>query len=262
VNEAMTEQVPLAGRVQGKVALVTGGASGIGQATALLLAAEGALVAVADLNADGAAATTRAIDEAGGRATVYRFDAAEELGWQTALERLTGEFGRLDIAVNAAGIAFGRPLADMTLAEWRRVPSINLDSVFLGTQAAIRAMRATARGSVINVSSVAGIKAQPGAAAYCASKAAVCMVTRVAALECAQAGLQVRVAGRRGDADLATIADVAQPGETARQRRGRLPSPGPGRSAQALCHRRRSGSAHPLPGFRRIGLCHWGRVGH
>jgi 3(or 17)beta-hydroxysteroid dehydrogenase len=182
-----------AGRVRDKVALVTGAASGIGRAAALRLAAEGASVAAADLNEEGAAATARAIQEAGGRATSYALDVSREEDWPGVMSRVLADFGRLDVAVNGAGIAMGKPLVETTLAEWRRVITTNLDGVFLGTQAAIRAMRTGGRGSIINVASVAGVKAQPGAAAYCASKAGSCMVTRVAALECAQAGLQIRV---------------------------------------------------------------------
>src|SRR4051812_29758478 len=194
MDEPMTNQPPArSGRLDGKVALVTRGASRIRRATALLLAAEGAAVAVADIDEAGAQATAQQIHGRGGRATANRLDVTDEAAWAAVTARLLAEFGHLDIAVNSAGIAFAKPVADMRLAEWRSVLAVNLDGVFLGTRAAIRAMRPQGRGSIVNVSSSAGIKALPGAGAYCVSKAGVCMVTRVAALECAQEGTQVRV---------------------------------------------------------------------
>lgn len=187
----MTDQSPA--RFADKVALVVGGASGIGRATALLLAAEGAAVAVADLDTSGAQATVQQIHKQGGCAVAYHLDVSDESAWAPVMRRLLAEFGQLDIAVNSAGIAFTSPVADTSLADWRRVLAINLDGVFLGTQAAIRAMRPLGRGSIINLSAATGIKALPGAGAYGVSKAGVCMVTRVAALECAQEGTQIRV---------------------------------------------------------------------
>jgi len=183
----------MARRVDGKVALVAGGASGIGRATALRLAAEGAAVAVADRDEAGAQAAARDIETAGGHAAAYRLDVTDEAAWEPLLGRMLAAFGRVDIVVNSAGIAFGKLVAEMTLDEWRRIQAVNLDGVFLGTRAAIRAMRPQGSGSIVNLASTAGIKALPGAAAYCVSKAGVCMLTRVAALECAQEGTQIRV---------------------------------------------------------------------
>jgi 3(or 17)beta-hydroxysteroid dehydrogenase len=102
--------------------------------------------------------------------------------------------GQLDIVVNCAGISFACPVVDMSLRDWRRVMAVNLEGVFLGTQQAIRVMRQHSRsGSIVNVSSAAGIKAQPGASAYCTSKAAVSMFSKVAALECLRNGDKIRV---------------------------------------------------------------------
>jgi NAD(P)-dependent dehydrogenase (short-subunit alcohol dehydrogenase family) len=102
--------------------------------------------------------------------------------------------GRLDILVSSAGISFACPVADMTLDEWRHVFAVNLDGIFLGTKHAIRAMRRhPSGGSIVNVSSISGVKAAPGASAYCASKAAVCMLTKTAALECQRQGDNIRV---------------------------------------------------------------------
>ena len=181
-------------RVAGKVALVSGAASGIGAACARLLAAHGAAVVCTDVAAEGAAATARAIEAAGGRATARALDVTDEGAWDAALAHAVEAHGALDVVVNSAGISFGRPLTDTTLAEWRRVMAINLDGAFLGTRAAVALMRARGgAGSIVNVSSASGIKAAPGAAAYSASKAALTMLARVAAKECAGAGLRVRV---------------------------------------------------------------------
>ncbi len=182
-----------AGRVANKVALVTGAASGIGQATARLLAREGATVIVTDIAADAGQQVADEIRHAGGAALFLPLDVSDEAAWQAVTERTLHDFGRLDISVNNAGVASAAPVIDMTLAEWRRVIQINLDGVFLGTKYTIRVMRAGNGGSIINVASASGIKASAGASAYCASKAAVRMFSKTAALECAAAGWKIRV---------------------------------------------------------------------
>jgi NAD(P)-dependent dehydrogenase (short-subunit alcohol dehydrogenase family) len=182
------------GRVAGKVALVTGAASGIGRATALALAEHGAAVACGDLDLAGAEQVAAAITAAGGTAWPCRLDVTAEPAWQAAVEDVLRRQGRLDVAVNCAGISAACPVAELTLDDWRRVLAVNLEGVVLGTKHAIRAMRQGGRGgSIVNVSSVSGIKAQAGASAYCASKAAVIMFSRVAALECLKAGDKIRV---------------------------------------------------------------------
>lgn len=178
------------GRVANKVALVTGAASGIGRATAMLLAKEGAAVALTDI-ADAGQAVADEINGTGGKALFVRLDVTDEAAWESCIGQVLNAFGKLDIAVNNAGIASARPVADMTLAEWRRVIQVNLDGVFLGTKHAIRAMKSG--GSIINVASASGIKASAGASAYCASKAAVRMFSKTAGLECAAAGMKIRV---------------------------------------------------------------------
>ncbi len=180
------------GRVANKVALVTGAASGIGRATALLLAKEGAAVVVADIAAETGQQVVEEISCAGGRAVFLALDVAVESAWRDVTDRILHDFARLDIVVNNAGIAVSRPVAEMTFAEWRRVLQINLDGVFLGTKYAIRAMQSGNGGSIINVASASGIKASAGASAYCASKAAVRMFSKTAALECA-VGSKIRV---------------------------------------------------------------------
>ena len=181
------------GRVAGKAALVAGGASGIGRAAALLLAREGAKVAVADLDQAGAAETATQIRAAGGVALARRLDVTAEADWQAACDTVEQTWGGLHVLVNSAGITFVRPVEEMTLEEWRRVLAVNLDGVFLGTRAGVRAMRRGGRGSIINVASASGIKAAAGASAYCASKAGVIMLTRTVALECIQRNENIRV---------------------------------------------------------------------
>jgi NAD(P)-dependent dehydrogenase (short-subunit alcohol dehydrogenase family) len=173
--------------------LATGAASGIGKATAELLAKEGASVVVADIDTDAAEEVVRQIVAAGGEGISLLLDVTEESHWKRAIDRVLSTFGRLDIAVNNAGIAAARQVADMTLSEWRRVMQVNLDGVFLGTKYAIAAMRSGQGGSIINVASASGIKASAGASAYCASKAAVRMFSKTVALECAGAGSRIRV---------------------------------------------------------------------
>lgn len=181
------------GRVAHKVALVTGAASGIGQATALLLAREGATVVVTDIATEIGLQVAAEIARHGGKALFLPLDVSDEVAWQGVLERVLRDFGKLDIAVNNAGVAAARPVAEMSLAEWRGVLQINLDGVFLGTKYAIRAMQAGNGGSIINVGSASGLKASAGASAYCASKAAVRIFSKTAALECLAAGAKVRV---------------------------------------------------------------------
>ncbi len=176
-------------RFDGKSALVTGAGSGIGRAAALGLAAEGAFVLVADVN-DSAA--RRTADEIGAAAVACGFDVTDEAGWEAAVQRLLAARGRFDILVNSAGVSAGAPLAEMPFADWRRVLAINLDGAFLGTKHALRAMR-QAGGSIVHVSSASGIKAAGGAAAYSVSKAGLCMLAKVAAKECRDQGVAVRV---------------------------------------------------------------------
>lgn len=177
------------GRFDGRVAVVTGAASGIGRATALRLAAEGAVVWCADVNAAGASATAA---EAGPKASALRLDVTSEADWQAAVRRVTEMAGRIDVLVNSAGVSAGAPLAEMDLADWRRVLAVNLDGAFLATKHALRAMR-EAGGSIVHLASASGVRAAAGAAAYSASKAGLGMLVKAAAKECRDGGLAVRV---------------------------------------------------------------------
>jgi NAD(P)-dependent dehydrogenase (short-subunit alcohol dehydrogenase family) len=181
------------GRVHDKVGLVTGAGSGIGRATAILLASEGATVLVADLNGQSAQTVVAEIASAGGRAEPVPLDVTDEAAWRGATERALATHGRLDVLVNSAGVPSGGPVAETSLEEWRRVLAVNLDGVFLGTKYGIRAMRAGKGGSVVNISSVSGARPFAGAAAYGAGKAAVRLLSKVAAIECQDARNGVRV---------------------------------------------------------------------
>lgn len=183
------------GRVSGKIAIVTGGASGMGAATARMLACEGALVVIADRNIAMAQDVAESITQAGGTAMAQVLDVADETSWQACIDATLAAFGALDVLVNAAGIGapFGS-VEDLSLEDWRLMMSVNSDGVFLGTQKAIAAIRATRdRGSIINFSSTMGIVASPSTAAYVASKGAVRMFTKSAALHCAKSGYNIRV---------------------------------------------------------------------
>lgn len=181
-------------RIGEKVALVTGAASGIGRAAALLLARHGATVACADVDSAGAAATAKHAREAGGIASEAQLDVTSEANWEETLRKIVQRHSRLDVLVNSAGISFAAPVTETKLEDWRRVMAVNLEGVFLGTKHAIPAMRQSGRGgSIVNISSASGIKASAGASAYSASKAAVCMFTRAVAKECAECGDSIRV---------------------------------------------------------------------
>ena len=169
------------GRVAGKVAIVTGAASGMGKADAELLAREGARVVLADLNeADG-----KAVADAIGEAAVFmRLDVTDEENWRSVVAATLEQFGRLDILVNNAGMIALGSIVDTDLASWRQINAVNSDGVFLGCKHAIPAMAESGGGSIINMSSVAAIHGQSFVAAYTASKGAVRALTKSIAMFC------------------------------------------------------------------------------
>lgn len=181
------------GRVDGKVAIVTGGASGIGRATAEILAREGASVVVTDIDVRAGEAVVEGIKATGGKAVFHKQDVVDEALWGDIVGSTVAEFGKLDILVNNAGIAPGGPITEMTLAAWRNLMEVNVDSVFLGTKYAIPAMAASGGGSIINISSVAGLQGAPGLTAYNATKGAVRLFTKGVAKECAMGQTGIRV---------------------------------------------------------------------
>jgi len=172
----------------GKIALVTGAASGIGAAVTARLRTTGARVYAADLTQPPVGGTSRPDPET----RFIALDVREEAHWVAAVETILAEQGRLDLLVNCVGVSAGTPLAETTLAEWRRVLSTNLDGAFLGTKHGIRAMRA-ARGAIVHVGSASGIRPAAGAAAYSTSKAALRMLVKTAAKECRDARLAIRI---------------------------------------------------------------------
>jgi NAD(P)-dependent dehydrogenase (short-subunit alcohol dehydrogenase family) len=181
-------------RLTGKVALVTGAASGLGAAAARRLAQEGAAVLLTDRDIGGEEVAA-SIEAAGGKARFRLHDVTSHPDWAAAVEHAVEDFGRLDILVNNAGIAGGNhELMDHSYEAWRQILAVNLDGVFLGLRHAgprIAASNPGGGGSVINISSILGKVGMAGAAAYCASKGGVALLTKAAALEWAPLGIRV-----------------------------------------------------------------------
>ena len=182
----------MTGRLAGKVALVTGAASGLGAETARRLAREGAAVMLSDLSIGDGEVVTAEIIASGGRAAFIAHDVTSEDDWTAAVAGTTIVFGRLDILVNNAGIV-GNQLELMahSLADWRRILAVNLDGVFLGMRAVGPVMAGQGGGSIINLSSIMGKVAMPNVTAYAASKGGVLMLTKAAAVEWAPLGIRV-----------------------------------------------------------------------
>lgn len=180
------------GRVAGKVAIVTGAASGIGAAIAERLGEEGARVVVADIDVEAGEALAAKLGEGEVQAVFERLDVTSEADWQRVVHDTLGGFGGLDILVNCAGVAVGgQELLQHDFANWRRILAINLDGVFLGLRYGGAAIVANGGGAIVNISSVASKAAVMRGAAYCASKAGVAQLTKVAALEWAPLGVRV-----------------------------------------------------------------------
>ena len=176
-------------RVRDKVAIITGAAGGLGQAQALLLAREGARVVLTDIVEGEANKIVEEIRRAGCEAIFVKHDVTSEEDWSEVIKQTLSAFGRLDVLVNNAGILMSKAITDMALEDWHRVMSINLDGVFLGTKHAIGAMKKSGGGSIINMSSVAGLVGMPAdSSAYCASKGGVRLFTKASALQLSKAG--------------------------------------------------------------------------
>jgi NAD(P)-dependent dehydrogenase (short-subunit alcohol dehydrogenase family) len=182
------------GQVDGKVAIVTGGASGIGAACAETLAREGAKVAVTDIDSIRGLELVAKIAAAGGQAVYLTQDVTDEARWPEVVAEIEDRYGRLDVLVANAGIGIMVPsIIDMSLADWRRQTAVNLDGVFLSVKYCIPALRRAGGGSIIMMSSVAGLRGSPILAGYSATKGGVRLFAKAIAMECAGVGDGIRV---------------------------------------------------------------------
>jgi NAD(P)-dependent dehydrogenase (short-subunit alcohol dehydrogenase family) len=173
------------GRLDGKVAIVTGGASnpGLGRCTAITLAAQGAKLVVTDIDESGAESCASEIRDAGGEALALHQDVTSEDGWQAVVAKTVETYGKLDVLVNNAGIAVLMPVSEMSLADWNRQIEVNLTSVFLGCKYAMPEMKKAGGGSLVNLSSVAGIIGLASCVAYGAAKGGVRIMSKALAIE-------------------------------------------------------------------------------
>ena len=180
-------------RLEDRVCIITGAASGIGEATAQRFAKEGAQVIIADIQEDKGHSVAKGIVNKGGVATFHRLDVTDEEGWSQIVDFISQEYGRLDVLVNNAGIGFMKSITDMSLSEWKMVVSTNLESVFLGIKyvAPVIAQNGSKGGSIVNVSSSLTLKPSPGQAAYSVSKSGINMLTKIAAIELAEKNIRV-----------------------------------------------------------------------
>jgi NAD(P)-dependent dehydrogenase (short-subunit alcohol dehydrogenase family) len=184
----------MGGRVAGKKAFITGAAQGLGEAMARALAAEGAKVALADINFVGVEKLAQDINTAHGAGAAFAFelDVTDEEQWIGALAAANAAMGGISALVNNAGVAHGGDLEQLAFVEWKRVMAINVDSVFLGAKHALKYLRDNQPGSIVNISSIAGMIANHNAPAYNASKAAVWLLSKNIALYCAKQKLDIR----------------------------------------------------------------------
>src|ERR1700756_4732185 len=181
------------GQVEGKVAIVTGGGSGIGAACAATLAREGAKVVVTDLDDTGGRDLVDKISGAGGEAIFLHQNVSVEESWPRVIEATEQRFGRLDVMIANAGIGILCRAVEMSLADWRRQTAVNLDGVFLSVKYAVPAIRRAGGGSIIIMSSVAGLRGSAGLAGYCATKGGVRLFAKAVAMECAAVDDRIRI---------------------------------------------------------------------
>lgn len=182
------------GQVDGKIALVTGGASGIGAACCETLAREGAAVVIGDIDDSRGEALAAAMAAAGDAGTYLRLDVTDEANWRTVIAEIERRHGRLDILVANAGIGIMAPsIVEMSLADWRRQTAVNLDGVFLSVKYGIPLMRQSGGGSIVMTSSIAGLRGSATLAGYCATKGGVRLFAKAVAMECASRGDGIRV---------------------------------------------------------------------
>ena len=181
----------MAGRLDGKVALVSGGASGIGAAHARVFAAEGAKLVAGDLQEDKGRAVVEAVNASGGEAVFVHLDVTRQEDWERAVGEAVSRFGKLTTLINNAGIYWPRGTEEETLEGWNTMISVNQTGVWLGMKAAVPAMREAGGGAIVNISSLYGLIGSPGSITYHATKGAVRLMTKSAALEYVKAGIRV-----------------------------------------------------------------------
>jgi NAD(P)-dependent dehydrogenase (short-subunit alcohol dehydrogenase family) len=183
------ERLSTMGRLAGKVAMISGGASGIGAATARLMLREGANVVIADPQEE---AGRKLATELGEKGMFLKLDVSSEEDWARGMVELEEEFGPLSVLVNAAGVSVPSPIDDASFDHWKETMSVNADGVFLGCRAGIDSMRRAGGGSIINISSTLGLRGGAAFPAYSASKGAVRMLTKSVAIRCAEQGWNIR----------------------------------------------------------------------
>ena len=197
----------MTGRVQDKIALVTGGASGIGRAIVQALVGEGARVLIADINADAGHALA---DELGSAASFIRHDASSEAGWDEVAATVRERYGRLDVLVNNAGILLKGSIEETSLADWHKLLRVNSDSAFLGCRMGVALMKDHG-GSIVNVSSIAALAGKDDYAAYCASKGAVAALNRAVAAHCRRQKYRIRCNSLHPDGVLTPMTVASYP---------------------------------------------------
>src|SRR4030088_584701 len=195
--------------LSGKVALITGAASGIGRATALLFARQGAAIALADVNADAGLRVAEEIIEAGGRAFFERVDVTRAADCQRLAKRTIREFGRVDILFNNAGIIRRATVLELTEDDWDRVMAVNVKSIYLLSREVIPHMQKAGGGTIINTASGWGLTGGPKAAVYCASKGAVVLLTKAMAVDHGPQHIRVNCICP-GDTDTGMLREEAQ----------------------------------------------------
>lgn len=178
-------------RVQGKTALITGAAMGMGEAHAKLLAKEGASVVVSDVNVEKGGIVVDAIKEAGGEAIFCKHDVSDEAAWREVIDKGVSAYGKIEILVNNAGVVLQKPVHETETHEWDRLFDINVKGAFFGAKYILPAMQKAGRGSIINISSIYGLVGGPSAAAYEASKGAVRLLTKACAADYAPFNIRV-----------------------------------------------------------------------
>ena len=197
----------MTGRVQDKIALVTGGASGIGRAIVQALVGEGAKVLIADINADAGHALA---DELGSAPSFIPHDASSEAGWDEVAAVVRERYGRLDVLVNNAGILLKGSIEETSLDDWHKLLRVNSDSAFLGCRMGVELMKDHG-GSIINVSSIAALAGKDDYAAYCASKGAVAALNRAVAAHCRRQKYRIRCNSLHPDGVLTPMTVASYP---------------------------------------------------